>query len=100
MIEDTNHMHRDRHYHQVGSPTVHITNKQAERYGIPELINVLIGRIYIGNVIEHQKDTGDCEKQKQEKRNTSHTPGVRNLHSLTANFHRVKMEKDVAHHHQ
>jgi hypothetical protein len=100
MIEDTDHMESHRDNHQVGCPTVHITYEMTERDRTLQLINILIGRSCIRDVIKHKKDASDSQEQEEKERDATHTPGIGNLHSLATDFHWMQMEKYIAHHNQ
>ena len=64
------------------------------------MVDVLIGYIGVGDVIEHQEDTCEGQQQEQEKGDTTHTPGVGDLHGLAADFNRMQVQKYITHHDQ
>jgi hypothetical protein len=51
-------------------------------------------------VVEHQKQAGECQNQKEEERNSAHAPGVSHANSGFADLHRMKMKEHTAQHDQ
>src|SRR4051812_3401253 len=62
--------------------------------------DVVVGVLERRPVIKHQEQASERQHQKQKKAQSTHAPGVTELHAGLSDPHRVQMQKDVREHDQ
>jgi len=91
VIEDAGHMEEHREHHQVGRPSVHIPDQQAEGHAVLQRVDVIPGRCGGRPVEEHQEDAGDRQQDEQEEGQTAEAQRVADLDGVTLHLHRVQV---------
>ncbi|MGV2340416.1 MAG UNVERIFIED_CONTAM: hypothetical protein LVR18_42655 [Planctomycetaceae bacterium] len=70
-----------------------------QRLHVSKCLDVIKRPLQRRPVVEHQQHTGDCFHQKQEERDSSHTPRVRQSDALLLDGNRVQVQEEVRQHH-
>src|SRR5437899_8115927 len=93
--EDTEHVEPDADHHEVGGPTVHVTQNLSERNIVLEIEYVAEGLHLARVVIEHQQHAGIGEDDEQVERDPAHAPRVAVAHGITIDLCWMQVQEDV-----
>ena len=91
MVKHAGHVQEHGEHHQVGSPSVHVSDQQTEGDRGLEVLNVVPGRRCFRAVEEHQEDASDCEQDEEEEAQTAEAECVADLHRMALHLDGVQV---------
>src|SRR5262249_15970314 len=93
--EHAQHVQLYCNHHEVSGPAVHVAKQFAEGHVVLKIEHVAEGLHFAWVVVEHQKNAGKREHNKQVESDAAHSPGVPVAHGVGVDFGGMEMQEDV-----
>ena len=88
-------MQDDGNHHPVGGPAVHVPHQHAEDDDRLHILDVLVGPLHGGDIVEHQQDARHGEDEEHHEGEAAEAPGIGQLDGAARHKVRVQMEEDI-----